>query len=92
MLVAFSPAKKKVIIDLADLDMPKNDKDHQYQLWALVGGKPVDLGVFDKTSSDSVEMKEMKSLALAQAFAVTLEPRGGSVNPTMDQMMVIGTF
>ncbi len=92
MLVAFSPAKKKVVIDLADLDMPKNDKDHQYQLWALVGGKPVDLGVFDKTSSDSVDMKQMKSLALAQAFAVTLEPRGGSVNPTMDQMMVIGTF
>ena len=92
MLVAFSPAKKKVMIDLADLDMPKNDKEHQYQLWALVGGKPVDLGVFDKTSSDSVEMKEMKSLALAQAFAVTLEPRGGSVNPTMDQMMVTGTF
>jgi len=92
MLVAFSPTKKKVIIDLADLDMPNNDKDHQYQLWALVGGKPVDLGVFDKTSSDSIEMKEMKSLALAQAFAVTLEPRGGSVNPTMDQMMVIGTF
>lgn len=92
MLVAFSPAKKKVVIDLADLDMPKNDKEHQYQLWALVGGKPVDLGVFDKTSSDSVDMKQMKSLALAQAFAVTLEPRGGSANPTMDQMMVIGTF
>jgi anti-sigma-K factor RskA len=34
-------------------------------------------------------MKEMKSVALAQAFAVTLEPRGGSVNPTMDQMVVI---
>lgn len=92
MLVAFSPAKKKVMIDLADLDMPKNDKTHQYQLWALVGGKPVDLGVFDKSSTDSIDMKEMKSLALAQAFAVTLEPRGGSVNPTMDQMMVIGTF
>ena len=93
MLVAFNPAKKRVIIDLADLKLPANDSAHQYQLWALVGGKPVDLGVFDKTASnDSVEMKEMKSLALAQAFAVTLEPRGGSVNPTMDQMMVIGTF
>jgi anti-sigma-K factor RskA len=93
MLVAFNPTKKKVIIDLADLKLPANDSTHQYQLWALVGGKPVDLGVFDKTASnDSVEMKEMKSLGLAQAFAVTLEPRGGSVNPTMDQMMVIGTF
>jgi anti-sigma-K factor RskA len=93
MLVAFSPIKKEVMIDLADLNLPENDQAHQYQLWALVNGKPVDLGVFDKTSSsDTVLMKQMKPIALAQAFAVTLEPRGGSVNPTMDQMMVIGTF
>ena len=39
-------------------------------------------------------MKEMKSIASvsADAFAVTLEPRGGSINPTMDQMVVIGKF
>jgi hypothetical protein len=92
LLLAFNPIKRKVMIAMADLKMPQNDKGHQYQLWALVGGKPVDLGVFDKNASDSVDMKEMKSIALAQAFAVTLEPRGGSVNPTMDQMMVIGNF
>ena len=91
-LVAFSPAKKKVVIDLADLNMPVNDKAHQYQLWALVGGKPVSLGVFDKDDADSSLMKEMKSVPVAQAFAVTLEPRGGSINPTMSQMMVIGNL
>jgi len=92
MLVAFSPTKKEVMIDMADLQLPQNDQAHQYQLWALVGGKPVSLGVFDKSATDSVDMKQMQSIALAQAFAVTLEPRGGSVGPTMDQMMVIGTF
>jgi hypothetical protein len=91
-LVAFSPAKKKVVIDLADLDMPVNDKTHQYQLWALVGGKPVSLGVFDKDNTDNTMMKEMGSVNVAQAFAVTLEPRGGSINPTMKEMMVIGTL
>jgi len=91
-LVAFSPAKKKVVIDLADLNMPINDKAHQYQLWALVSGKPVSLGVFDKDDTDSTMMKEMKSVNVAQAFAVTLEPRGGSINPTMSQLMVIGTL
>jgi anti-sigma-K factor RskA len=91
--VAFSPVQKKVVIDLANMKMPINDKGHQYQLWALVGGKPVDLGVFDATT-DSVanNIKEMKSIASADAFAVTLEPRGGSVNPTMDQMMVLGKY
>lgn len=89
--IAFSPEKKKVMIDMGNVKLPQNDKDHQYQLWAMVAGKPVDLGVFD-ASADSTRMKEMKSIALADAFAVTLEPRGGSVNPTMDQMMVLGKF
>jgi anti-sigma-K factor RskA len=91
MTVAWSPAKKKVWIDMKSLKVPENDKAHQYQLWALVDGKPVDLGVFDK-DVDTTDMKEMKSTAAAQAFAVTLEPRGGSINPTMDQMVVIGKF
>lgn len=91
LTVAWSPVKKKVWIDLKSLQVPDNDKEHQYQLWALVAGKPVDLGVFDKTS-DTTDMKEMKSIASADAFAVTLEPRGGSASPTMDQMVVIGKF
>lgn len=92
MMVAFSPVKKKVMISMANLSLPENDQAHQYQLWALVGGKPVSLGVFDKTAADTAEMKLMDNIGTAQAFAVTLEPRGGSVNPTMDQMMVIGTL
>jgi len=91
VMLAFSPSKKKVMIDMGNVKLPENDKDHQYQLWALVGGKPVDLGVFD-AKNDSTGMKEMKSIALADAFAVTLEPKGGSVNPTMDQMVVLGKF
>ncbi|MBV8389691.1 MAG: anti-sigma factor [Mucilaginibacter sp.] len=91
LMVAWSPRNKKVMIDMANANMPVNDKDHQYQLWALVGKKPVDLGVFDADTT-SKGMKEMKSIASADAFAVTLEPRGGSPTPTMDQMMVIGKF
>lgn len=91
LMVAWSPAKKKVMIDMMHANMPANDKDHQYQLWALVGNKPVDLGVFDADTA-SKGMKEMKSIASADAFAVTLERRGGSPTPTMDQMMVIGKF
>lgn len=89
--VAWSPAKKKVWIDMRSMKMPVNDKEHQYQLWALVKGKPVDLGVFDK-NTDTTDMKEMKPIASADNFAVTLEPRGGSATPTMDKMMVIGNF
>jgi anti-sigma-K factor RskA len=91
--IAWSKNKHKVMVDMANVKMPANDSAHQYQLWAIVAGKPVDLGVFD-ANPDSAGMKEMKEIAAIKtdAFAVTLEPRGGSVNPTMDQMMVIGKF
>ena len=92
IMIAWSPVKKKVMIDMATLKMPENDQAHQYQLWALVGKKPISLGVFDKKPNDTTDMKEMKSIASADAFAVTLEPRGGSVNPTMNEMMVLGKF
>lgn len=59
----------------------------QYQLWAIVDGKPVDLGVFDITEG---ALTKMKSIANAAMFAVTIEPKGGSVNPTLDAMQVAG--
>ncbi|HVW95374.1 MAG TPA: anti-sigma factor [Mucilaginibacter sp.] len=91
--IAWNKQKHKVMVDMASVKMPVNDQAHQYQLWAIVAGKPVDLGVFD-ADPDSTDMKPMKAIAAANAdaFAVTLEPRGGSVNPTLDQMMVIGKF
>jgi len=89
LTVAWSPVNKKVWIDMATANMPLNDKDHQYQLWALVKGKPVDLGVFDADTT-SKDMKEMKSIEYADAFAVTLEKRGGSPTPHLDDLMVMG--
>jgi anti-sigma-K factor RskA len=32
----------------------------------------------------------MKNIPAAQAFAITLENRGGSVSPTMEAMFVMG--
>lgn len=90
MTIAWSAAKKKVMIDMAGMKLPENDKSHQYQLWAIVAGKPVDLGVFDAARVN--DMIEMKPVEAPQAFAVTLEPRGGSVNPTKDQMVVISNI
>lgn len=91
MLVAFNPKEQKVMIDIKNMSMPAHDENHQYQLWALVDGKPVDLGVFDGVSTETV-MKKMKAIDKAQAFAVTLEPKGGSINPTLEKMMVMGAI
>lgn len=58
----------------------------QYQLWALVDGKPVDAGVFGGCNG----LCKMKNIPRAQAFAVTLEKEGGSEAPTLAAMYVLG--
>ena len=91
MTIAWSAEKRKVVLDMKSMKLPAHDKAHQYQLWALVGGKPVDMGVFDmNTDTAAASVKEMKEIGAADAFAVTLEPTGGSINPTLNQMVVMG--
>jgi len=87
--VAWSPVQKKVVIDLKGMKMPETDAEHQYQLWAIVAGKPVSLGVFDSKKDSAEVMKVMSSVDKPQAFAVTLEKRGGVPSPTMANMTVI---
>lgn len=69
-------------------NMPKLPGDQQYQLWALIDNKPKDLGVFDATD-DKVILK-MKNTQKAQAFAITIEQKGGSSSPTLQKMQSIG--
>ncbi len=58
----------------------------QYQLWALVDGKPVDAGLLENCNG----ICHLKNIPKAQAFAITLENAGGSPAPTLSQMYVIG--
>jgi anti-sigma-K factor RskA len=90
MMVYWNKKSRNVILDKSKMNLPANDPEHQYQLWALVNGKPVDLGVFDVKSESAKLLLPMKEIPVAQAFAVTLEKRGGSPTPTMEQMFVMG--
>lgn len=67
--------------------LPRPAKGKQFQLWALVNGKPVDAGVLDPACEG---VCKMKNIAKAQAFAITLENEGGSPTPTMQEMYVLG--
>lgn len=73
---------------LALENLPVAPQDQQYQLWAIVDGKPVSLGVFDQNAAASVQ--KMTAVTSAQAFAITLEKRGGVASPTMENMYVMG--
>lgn len=69
-------------------NLPKPASGKQYQLWALVDGKPVDAGTIDMNSSAGLH--HMKVIPKAQAFAITLEKEGGSPSPDLSAMYVMG--
>lgn len=85
-IIYWNKQTKDVYLDIRNL--PPAPSDKQYQLWFIdSSNKPVSAGVFDLRTG---EFLKMNNASEAIAFAVTLEPRGGSVNPTLDQMYVIG--
>jgi anti-sigma-K factor RskA len=88
MMVYWNRKSQDVVVDKSRLKLPENGQSQQYQLWAMVAGKPVDLGVFDVKADSTDMLIKMKEISKAEAFAVTLEKRGGSVNPTMENMVV----
>lgn len=71
------------------INLPEAPTGKQYQLWAIINGVPTDMGMIN-TNSELEAIQEMYSTTEAQAFAITLEPLGGSISPTMDEMYVYG--
>ncbi|HPZ88874.1 MAG TPA: anti-sigma factor, partial [Flavihumibacter sp.] len=58
----------------------------QYQLWAIVNGKPQNAGLLQNCN----EFCYLSTNSNAQAFAITLEKTGGSEEPTLTEMLVLG--
>ena len=84
-LVLWDTRTRDVYIVANKLPAPTQGK--QYQLWAIVDGKPVDAGMLDESCNS---VCKMKNIPKAQAFAITLEKSGGSIDPTMTELYVMG--
>ena len=85
--IYWSPEKKEVYFSCAKLKKPEDG--NQYQLWAIVDGKPVDAGMIPLEQSDSIFIK-MKDFSSAQAFAITMEKVGGSESPNLEKLQMMG--
>ena len=73
--------------------LPAAGQGSQYQLWAIIDGKPVDAGmIISDNKGKKYNIQKMKSFGKAQAFAITLEKTGGSPTPTMEKMVVMSTI
>ena len=64
-------------------NLPKPPGEKQYQLWALLDGQPIDVGMIDNDFFIGQKrlLLRMKNVSKAQAFAITLEEKGGSPIP-----------
>ena len=65
-------------------NLPAPSTEMQYQLWALLDGKPVDLGMIDSEFfvKQNRLLLKAKNVQNAQAFAITLEKKDRSNTST----------
>ncbi len=65
-------------------DLPPAPPGKAYELWAIVGGKPIPAGLFgvDAEGKGSARVAPLAGGPEVEQFAVTLEPAGGVPAPT----------
>jgi len=68
---------------LADLD-----GNNDYQLWAIGEEGPVGIGLVNP--GERLSLQQMALAQGAQAFAITIEPKGGSESPNLEKLVVLG--
>lgn len=86
-IVFYNTATQKTLFRASNLPPPPAGK--QYQLWAIDGDGPKDLGVLalDLNGNTILEVNYLPGVA---AFAITLEDEGGKPTPDLAALQVIG--
>jgi anti-sigma-K factor RskA len=73
-------------------NMPKLASNKQYQLWSIIDSagkmKPSSLGLFD--GGDEKLFFKMQNAQNADHFAITIEDRGNSEGPNLQQLQAMG--
>lgn len=91
--ILWDPEKKVAVLQVSNLPPVPTGKD--YQLWIIKNQKPVSAGIFavtnerERESFFQVQPIEVRERSDVDAFAVTLEPKGGVPQPT-GEMYLLG--
>jgi hypothetical protein len=88
--IIWDPKNQRALLQVSNLPTVPDNK--VYQLWLIKNGKPISAGVFDVSGTSKNSFFAIQQLAKANqqnanAFAVTLEPKGGSPQPTGDMYL-----
>jgi anti-sigma-K factor RskA len=70
-------------------NLPPVAADKTYQLWFIADGKPVSAGTFavDARGAGHLRVENVSDVEDIQAWAVTVEPRGGVPQPTGEMVL-----
>jgi len=90
--ILWDPERKSAVLQVS---LPPQPSGKDYQLWVIRDGKPVDAGVFQVSTGGAddgmyrIERLVETDKAVINAFAVTVEPKGGVPQPT-GSMVLLG--
>lgn len=86
----YNKVTNEVYVDVAGLPAPPEGK--VYQVWALKLSPltPTSIGVLDNFTADNTKVFKVANAQGAEAFGITLEPSGGSISPTLEQLYTLG--
>ena len=73
--------------------LPKPPKGMVYQVWAIKLSPtltPKSIGLLGDFENNEQKLFEVDNTDYAEAFGITLEPEGGSLTPTMEQLYTLG--
>lgn len=85
--VYWNPVTHKLFVDNCGLPNPGEGKT--YQLWAMKNGKPISAGLFNQEMYNN-GLQEFASVDEVETFAVTIENKGGALEPTFSALQVLG--
>lgn len=89
--VYWNKETKTTYIDAAGLPTPP--KGMVYQVWSLKLSPvltPTSIGLLDNFEGNTQKIFAVSQTDSAEAFGITLEPAGGSLTPTMEQLYTLG--
>ena len=87
VMVYWNPDHSKGYLNI--INIPEPPHGHQYQMWADVNGKHMDMGVLEVNEDGNI-LHTLPYIDNSRGFVITLEKEGGSDHPTVEQMYVHG--
>ncbi len=80
----------EVYVDATDL--PEPPEGMEYQIWSLKLNPltPKSIGLLTDFKNNDAKFFGLNSADEAEAFGITLEPKGGSLTPNMEQLYTLG--